>query len=50
MSRTNRDVVSEMERCLLQALLGSDPKRELLSWNRIGAEVVTCFFEKAESI
>jgi hypothetical protein len=38
------------ERLLLQALLGSDPKRELLSWLQLqrGAEVTTCFFERPE--
>lgn len=39
------------ERILLQALLGSDPKRELLSWLQLqlGAEVTTCLFERPEA-
>lgn len=37
-----------MERVLLQAVLGSDPMRELLSWQRIGYgdTCPTLFFEK----
>lgn len=39
--------VDPLERCLLQAILGSDPKRELLSWQRLNNqdEVPTLFFE-----
>ena len=43
----NRYVAAE-ERILLQAILGSDPKRELLSYIFFsrGREKPTCFFEK----
>jgi hypothetical protein len=48
--RLKRPVVDETERVMLQALLGSDTKRELLSWRRIddGAEdkAISVFFEK----
>ena len=47
-----RDVKGETERVLLQAALGSDLMRELLSWRRIDngseAKAVSLFFEKAE--
>lgn len=40
----------ETERVMLQALLGSDPMRELLAWRRLqlGAESdsISCFFER----
>jgi hypothetical protein len=41
-------VVTNAERILLQAVLGSDPMRELLSWERIeiGDPHPTLFFEK----
>ena len=41
--------VSPMERIALQAILGSDPIREMLSWFRIerGIEEPTIFFEIA---
>lgn len=47
----HRDVRDEYERVLLQAVLGSDPMRELLSWRRLGlgvaANAVSLFFERA---
>lgn len=46
-----RDLKSDSERVLLQACLGSDPMRELLSWRRIengsDSASVSIFFEKA---
>lgn len=45
----SRDVKSDVERCLLQACLGSDRLRELLSWVRIESGVrvhPTVFFER----
>lgn len=46
-----RDVEDDCERVMLQALLGSDPMRELLSWRRIqngsDSAAVSLFFEKA---
>lgn len=47
--RLSRDVVDDSERVLLQAVLGSDRLRELLSWERIRSGVrehPTVFFEK----
>jgi hypothetical protein len=46
----DRDV-QPMERILLQSCLGSDPMREILSWQRLqcGDECPTLFFEKAEA-
>lgn len=44
-----RPVIGELERILLQAALGSDRKRELLSWVRVKSgesEHPTLFFEK----
>lgn len=45
-----RDVRDEAERLMLQAFLGSDPKRELLGYRHLteGAELkrCNCFFEK----
>jgi hypothetical protein len=40
--------ISNVERVLLQAILGSDPKRELLSYVRLlrGIEPATLFFEQ----
>lgn len=45
-----RNVKSHEERILLQALLGSDPIRELVSWGRVQrrAPEPTLFFEKPE--
>lgn len=47
----NRDLKGDTERVLLQAALGSDPMRELLSWRRIengsDSASVSIFFEKA---
>ena len=44
--------VSALERVMLQACLGSDPMRELLSWRRANEDseedVITVFFEKLE--
>jgi hypothetical protein len=42
--------ISNVERVLLQAIMGSDPKRELLSYIRLlrGIEPATLFFEKDE--
>jgi hypothetical protein len=42
--------ISNVERVLLQAILGSDPKRELLSYVRLlrGIEPATMFFEKPD--
>jgi hypothetical protein len=49
--RLNRDLRDDRERVLLQAVLGSDPMRELLSWRRIengsDSASVSIFFEKA---
>jgi hypothetical protein len=46
----SRNVVDMRERILLQALLGSDPMRELLSWRRLedGApdDAISLFFER----
>ncbi len=46
----NRDLKGDSERVLLQAVLGSDPMRELLSWRRIengsDSASVSIFFEK----
>lgn len=46
----SRSVTDEVERVLLQALLGSDPMRELLSWRRIedgsDNDAISLFFEK----
>jgi len=50
--KLGRDVVSDSERVLLQAVLGSDRMRELLSWARIQSglrEHPTVFFERPES-
>ena len=51
--RLGRPVMSVAERVMLQALLGSDSVREILSWERFrsGCEdkVVTVFFEKADA-
>lgn len=43
-----RDLRDVFERILLQSLLGSDPVREMLSWQRAvrGDEVPTLFFER----
>jgi hypothetical protein len=43
-----RDLQSPFERIMLQSLLGSDPMREILSWQRAmrGDKVPTLFFEK----
>jgi|ERR1700722_139612 len=43
-----RDVKDPLERITLQACLGSDPMREMLSWQRYkcGDNVPTLFFEK----
>lgn len=43
-----RPVVSELERVALQAILGSDPVREALSWMHLqqGTTNVSRFFEK----
>jgi hypothetical protein len=42
-----REVDDDAERIALQALLGSDRKREMLSWITKGANAkVTCFFER----
>jgi hypothetical protein len=43
-----RDLESDEERIMLQALLGSDPMREMLSWKRVklGDKTPTLFFEK----
>lgn len=47
----HREVRDEYERVMLQAVLGSDPMRELLSWRRlglgVGADAVSLFFERA---
>lgn len=45
---TDRDLESDAERILLQALLGSDRTREVLSWQRMvrGETTPTLFFEK----
>ncbi len=49
----SRDVKSDTERVLLQAVLGSDPMRELLSWRRIengsDSASVSIFFERPRS-
>ena len=46
----SRDISSDLERILLQSLLGSDPMRELLSWRRVedgsDSDAVSLFFEK----
>jgi hypothetical protein len=44
--------ISDVERVLLQAILGSDPKRELLSYVRLlrGIEPATMFFEKPDGV
>lgn len=48
----DRAVRDEEERLTLQAMLGSDPTRELLGWIRLRAGVepaaITVFFEKPE--
>lgn len=48
----SRDVRDDRERVLLQAVLGSDTMRELLSWRRIengsDSASVSIFFEKSE--
>lgn len=43
----HRPVTSEVERILLQLILGSDSNRELFSWVRheLDARPVSCFFE-----
>lgn len=49
----NRDVKDERERILLQATLGSDKRRELLSWAALEAGhnlTPTLFFEAYEPI
>jgi hypothetical protein len=48
--KLSRPVKDDFERISLQALLGSDVTRELLSWLRASAGVAdpTVFFEKAE--
>lgn len=45
--RCARDLQSPLERVLLQAVLGSDPKREALDWVRIvtGSHTPSVFFE-----
>jgi len=47
----SRDLQDDRERVMLQAFLGSDPMRELLSWRRIengsDSAAVSLFFEKA---
>jgi hypothetical protein len=44
--KLSRKVDDTLERIALQALLGSDRKRELLSWATMDGGKVTCFFEK----
>jgi len=47
--RLGRDVRDDVERCLLQAVLGSDRLHELLTWKAIqGGEMIspTLFFEQ----
>lgn len=48
--RLGRSLVSEEERLMLQAMLGSDRARELLCLHRIRSphDRVTCFFENGE--
>lgn len=48
--RTGRRIADPLHRIALQAILGSDPIREALDWQRAmrGAPVVTCFFELPE--
>jgi hypothetical protein len=43
-----RDLKDEAERIMLQSILGSDPMREALSWQRLqaGDKQPTLFFEK----
>ena len=47
-----RPIVSEIERIALQAILGSDPVREALSWMHLqqGTTNVSRFFEKPQSV
>ena len=49
--RLSRPVKDDVERILLQAMLGSDPIREILSWRRIqlGIDEPTVFFEKPDA-
>lgn len=45
--------ISPLERCLLQACMGSDRQRELLSWASLDASPgcePTCFFEKIDPL
>ena len=47
-----RPVINEVERIALQAILGSDPAREALSWMHLqqGTTNVSRFFEKPQPI
>lgn len=49
---TGRPLASELERVALQAILGSDPKREAASWLHLqqGVTNVSRFFEKPQPI
>jgi hypothetical protein len=45
------EAVDERTRVFYQAILGSDPAREMIAWRRLqaGDTRPTCFFEKIES-